>query len=154
MVRVILVLVWTSMLLEGISVAEGKDFGLGIIVGEPTGISLKSWMRESTALDGAIGWSTRHRDFLYVHGDYLVHNFAWLEVETGKLPFYYGVGGRIKLRDDDSTVGVRIPVGLAYLFAKVPLDVFFELVPSLDLVPDTAFRLDGAIGIRYFLGGS
>ena len=29
------------------------------------------------------------------------------------------------------------------------LDVFFELVPLLDLVPSTNFELNGAIGIRY-----
>jgi len=47
-------------------------------------------------------------------------------------------------------VGVRIPVGINYIFAKAPLDIFLEIVPMLELVPRTEFNLNGGIGIRYF----
>jgi len=45
---------------------------------------------------------------------------------------------------------VRIPLGINYIFEKVPLDIFLEFVPLLDLVPGTNFRLKGAVGIRYY----
>jgi len=35
------------------------------------------------------------------------------------------------------------------LFADTPLDIFVEVVPVLDLVPDTDLDFNGAVGIRY-----
>ena len=79
------------------------------------------------------------------------HNFNLINVASGSLPIYYGIGGRIKFDDEDENkIGVRIPIGLAYQFADAPLDIFFEIVPLLDLAPATDFGLNGAIGIRYF----
>ena len=140
------------------AVAQDRGFGLGIVVGEPTGISLKSWQSRTTALDVALAWSFAGNDFVQLHGDYLSHNFSLLKVEQGQLPFYYGIGGRLKLinlddkknGDNKTRIGVRLPFGLAYLFEKVTLDLFVEAVPILDLVPETEFDLNAAIGVRYF----
>jgi len=89
---------------------------------------------------------------LHIHGDYLFHSFDAIKVEKGRLPIYYGIGGRIKFSEGkkDDIVGIRIPVGLAYLFATAPVDIFIELVPTLDLVPDTDFDLNGGVGARFF----
>jgi hypothetical protein len=139
--------------------SQDHGLGLGIIAGEPTGISLKNWQSRSTAIDGALAWSFVGNDYIQFHGDYLSHNFSLLAVEKGQLPFYYGIGGRIKFvnrnddkdnRDDKTRLGVRIPLGLAYLFEKITLDIFVEVVPVLDLAPETTFDLNAAIGIRYF----
>jgi hypothetical protein len=136
-------------------ISQDRGLGLGIIAGEPTGISLKNWQSRSTAIDGALAWSFVGNDYFQFHGNYLSHNFSLLEVEKGQLPFYYGIGGRIKFvngddKDDKTRLGVRIPLGLAYLFEKVTLDIFVEAVPVLDLVPETNFDLNAALGIRYF----
>jgi len=129
--------------------AQGDGFGIGIILGEPTGISAKLWLTEKTALDGAVAWSMWDEGAIHIHADFLVHSFNLINVSQGQLPLYFGIGPRVKLANDP-IVGVRIPVGLAYLFGSAPLDVFFELVPILDLVPGTEFHFNGAIGVRYF----
>jgi len=55
------------------------------------------------------------------------------------------------LKDNaDDVLGVRIPVGLAYEFANHPFDIFVEIVPILDITPDTDFDFEGAIGARYY----
>ncbi len=149
MFRSIMVFVLTAVLLCGTAEAKGSGFGLGIIVGEPTGLSAKLWTGNSTAIDGAVAWSFGKDSALHLHADYLFYNFNLFKVEKGKLPLYYGIGGRIKLVDD-MKVGVRIPVGINYIFAKAPLDIFLEIVPMLELVPRTEFNLNGGIGIRYF----
>jgi len=130
--------------------AKGGNFGLGIILGEPTGLSCKLWNSRTTALDGAIAWSFGNKNAMHIHIDHLFHNFNLINVSNGSLPVYYGIGGRMRLDEDDNKIGVRIPIGLAYQFADAPLDIFFEIVPLLDLVPSTDFCLNGAIGIRYF----
>lgn len=126
-----------------------SGFGIGVILGEPTGISGKMWMSQTTALAGAAAWSFSGDAAVHLHLDYIFHSFDVIKVDKGRLPIYYGIGGRIKLADE-SKFGIRIPVGLDYLFKDAPLDLFLEVVPMLELAPDTEFDLNGGIGIRYF----
>jgi hypothetical protein len=149
MVRSTVLFVLTTVILCGTGAAQERYWGLGIILGEPTGLSGKLWTSNTTAIDGATAWSFGDKDALHLHVDYLVHNFDLLKVKQGKLPLYYGIGGRIKF-ENDSKVGIRIPVGINYILPEAPLDIFFEIVPLLDLAPGTEFGLNGAIGIRYF----
>lgn len=126
-----------------------RVFGLGVILGEPTGLSAKLWTSRTTALDGALAWSFGREDAFHIHGDFLFHDYHLIKVSEGKLPVYYGIGGRLKL-ELESLLGVRFPLGLNYQFAKAPLDLFIEIVPILELVPATDFNLNAAIGMRFF----
>jgi len=129
----------------------GEGFGLGIMVGEPTGVNFKNWTGSKTAFVGGAAWSFTDNGSFAFHLDYVFHNFDWISVEKGRLPVYFGIGGRIKLQDvGDDSIGARIPVGLDYLLADAPLDFFVEVVPVLDLAPKTEFNLNAAIGGRFF----
>ena len=131
-----------------------RDFGLGVIVGEPTGLSFKAWTGGSTALAGAAAWSFGGRDAFQLHVDYLFHNFRLMRVSKGRLPFYYGIGARVRFHegggDDDTVLGIRFPLGLEYLFASPSLGIFAEIVPILDLTPATDFDMNAAIGFRIY----
>ena len=129
--------------------AQDSGFGLGIILGEPTGISAKLWTGQSTAIDGAVACSFGRNEALHLHVDYLFHYFNLFDIENGKLPLYFGIGGRVKLTDD-TKVGVRIPVGIDYMFSNAPVDIFLEVVPLLNLVPDTDFDINAGLGVRFF----
>lgn len=134
-----------------LSDASPGQFGLGIIIGEPTGFDGKYFFDSDHALEAALGWSLSGSNELHIQVDYLYHRYDLLKVEEGQLPFFFGVGGRIKFRENqDDQLGVRIPVGLAYEFAGGPFDVFVEIVPILELIPDTDFDLEGAIGGRFY----
>jgi len=137
----------------GEAAAQSRDFGLGFVVGEPTGISAKAWQTRTTAFDFALAWSFSNDDALHFHADYLRHRFRVIEVSRGQLPIYYGIGGRLRFHDrgtEDVEFGIRFPVGLDYLFARDPIDIFFELVPILDLVEETDFELNASLGARYW----
>lgn len=149
MVRWIMFFVLTAVFACTTAEAQESGFGLGVILGEPTGISGKLWIEDSKAIDGAVAWSFEKESAVHVHADLLFHSRNIVKVEMSKLLFYYGMGGRIKF-EDDSEVGVRVPLGINYLSSGAPLDVFLEIVPLLDLAPSTDFSLNGAIGIRYF----
>ena len=128
-----------------------SSFGAGLILGEPTGVSMKLWLSGSNAVQGAVAWSFSDNTNLHVHADYVWHRWDLFEVEKGKLPLYFGVGGRIRFRENvDDTLGVRFPVGVAYEFSDAPFDLFFELVPILDLAPNSEFDFNAAIGGRYY----
>ncbi len=45
------------------AVAQDRDFGIGVIIGEPTGISAKLWTSPVNALDFGLGWSVRGRSY-------------------------------------------------------------------------------------------
>lgn len=126
-----------------------EGFGIGIILGEPTGISFKNWLSPNHAIDGAAAWSFEGHDAFHLHVDYLFHHDNLAKVEGGKLLFYYGIGGRLKMQDR-SRLGVRIPFGAAYLLRASPLDFFLEIVPIMDLAPETELEFNGGFGIRLY----
>ncbi len=129
--------------------AQNSGLGLGVLIGEPTGISAKLWLTGTGAVDAAAAWSTRGNNSLHLHADYLHHFFGLFPVTQGKLPLYVGAGGRIRFAGNPK-FGARVPVGLAYLFPTIPVDIFLEIAPIVDLAPDTGFDINGGIGARYY----
>ena len=145
--------------------AQDNGFGLGIMIGEPTGISAKAWLNGNRAIGMGLAWGGwGHGGYIHLHGDYLFHNFNLIKVNKGKLPLYYGPGLRMRSWTGDRywhhgrhhdhggthlDLGVRFPVGLAYLFDNAPVDIFLEVVPTLDLTPSTGFDVDFGLGARY-----
>ncbi len=84
----------------------GHNFGVGVIIGEPTGFSAKLWTSNYTAFDFGLGWSMggdrigKYDGYydggsrVHVHMDYLWHSFEAIR-STERFPLYYGVGGRL-----------------------------------------------------------
>jgi hypothetical protein len=133
---------------------EPKGFGIGVIIGAPTGISMKLWMNPRTGLDGAISWSGYG---IYVHGDYLLHNYQVFPAEG--LPLYYGFGVRLidgeyphlqYGHDHYVNIGIRGVIGIEYFIPNVPFDVFLELAPTLNIVPGVDLDIYGGLGVRFF----
>ena len=148
----------TPNLTNGNTTGSGNTdhrFGAGIILGEPTGASLKYWLNDTMAIDGAIGASYNDDDNndsdFYLHADVLWHNFDLIKVPKGRLPVYFGIGSLVRFRDDeDNQVGVRVPVGLSYMFDDAPIDIFAEIGPAIDMAPDVRGEVTGGIGIRFW----
>lgn len=123
-------------------------FGAGLILGEPTGASLKYFLTETMAVDAAIGWGFHHETDLYVHGDFLWHKSDLFSVPEGRLSLYCGVGARVKLREGEDRFGVRLPVGVSYMFEDTPVDIFAEVGPVLDFTPSVQGGFTAGIGAR------
>jgi hypothetical protein len=152
MVRTAMFALLCVVLVSGHALAN-DGFGVGIIAGEPTGVSGEMWLTKSTAIDAAAAWSFSGADDSFlIQSDYLFYNMGLFDsVRTGTLALYFGMGGRIKFASD-TQAGIRVPVGVDYLFETAPVDIFLELVPVLDLVKETEFDFNAAIGVRYFFG--
>lgn len=139
------------LILATASFSQDKGFGLGIMAGEPSGISAKLWISHSSAVDAGVAWSFMNDGSFHVHGDYIWHNF---DLISPRVPFYIGAGGRIKFKNNksltDNRLGIRVPVGLDIFISEPTSDVFIEIVPILDLTPKTFMTLNGAVGFRYF----
>jgi len=130
---------------------ERKNIGLGVMAGDPTGITAKYMFDNYSGIDAAIGWKTSGDSEFYISSDYLFHIYDLIKVPERIFPLYFGGGFRFIDRDKkDNKFGIRIPVGVEYLFLNNSLGAFVELVPILDLKPDTEFELEFGIGIRFF----
>lgn len=130
--------------------AQSGAFGLGLIFGNPTGLSAKKWLSRHTAFDVGAAWSLGKNPGLHLHADYLFHRSDLEGLVEGRSYAYYGIGGRVKLENEDPLMGVRIPFGVTYLFPDAPFDAFFEVVPVFDLIPRTRFDLNLGIGGRFY----
>jgi len=138
---------------------EKGVFGVGLIVGEPTGVSAKYYLTDDAALDFAIGGAFVGRGF-QVHGDYLWHPWVLEQKDSFALPVYLGVGGRIldhngeNGEEDHVRLGVRGPVGILFDFTRVPLDIFAEVAGILDYRTkgddDFGLAFNAGIGARYY----
>jgi hypothetical protein len=127
---------------------QDKGFGMGIMLGEPTGLNAKIWTSPQNAVDVGLAWSFRGEGFFHFHADYLWH-FPRAIRSTERFALYAGIGGLLGGRHE-SVLGIRVPLGIEWWPRNTSLDVFFELAPILDLAPATEFEMDGAIGIRFF----
>lgn len=124
--------------------------GLGISVGNPTGLNGKYWLDSSKAVDAGMAWSFgKHTDFS-LHSDYLLHkDAAFYFNDIHPLDFYYGIGGRMEF-SDDIELGVRVPLGLTHRFEQESADVFAEVAPIVDLVSKTGLEIHLLFGARYY----
>lgn len=129
-----------------------RRFGAGVVLGEPTGVSLKYWLDERSAVDGVVGWSFESsRDNLYLNANYLYHVFDDVAIGRDRFAAYFGGGVRYQVMSRRSDrFGIRGVAGVNYLFNDVPVDVFLEVGPILDLTPDTKLRFGAGIGARYW----
>jgi len=150
----------------GRSFEANKTFGLGLELGAPTGVTGKYFLAPSRALDFGLGGIYNYFDRygLHVYADYLWHPVSLVSNETFELPFYIGVGGRFwdfqdrsdnANRDDAFAIGFRVPIGISFDFNNIPLDVFVQLVPVLDIYSGYAdhsvyIDLDASFGVRYW----
>lgn len=122
------------------------SFGVGLILGDPTGISGKYWIDKDNAIDAAIGFNR-----FSVHADYLFHLWnIFPQTGAGDFGAYLGPGIVFKDKKHDNIVGIRFALGAVYELNTYPIEFFAEIVPVLELSPDTELNLDGGIGIRYF----
>ncbi|HZY10518.1 MAG TPA: hypothetical protein VFF29_05130 [Bacteroidota bacterium] len=148
--RIVFCFLTIIVLLPFYSPAQDKGFGIGAIIGEPTGISIKNWLTSSTAIDAALAWSFVRETSFHIHADYLFHSHDAIKTEEPVI-LYFGIGGRIKTgKNEQALFGARGVIGIAYFFEKAPVDLFLEAAPIIDLTPATAFRFNAGFGIRYF----
>ncbi len=149
MKKSVFLLLLVGFVFVGQSRAQKEGFGLGVLLGEPTGINFKAWTGYKTAVVGTAAWSFGHQNSFQANIDYIFHDFDLIRLDDDYLPIYYGIGVRVKTTTD-VRMGIRFPLGINYMFEKAPLDIFVELVPVFDLAPKTELYLNGGIGIRYF----
>jgi len=151
---------------QGKSFEANKSFGLGLEFGAPFGLTGKYFLSQNTALQFGAGsiYHYRDREGLHLYVDHLWHPVSLASTPAFELPLYIGVGARIWAfdhyrgpydGDDALALGLRVPVGIAFDFNNVPLDIFVQLAFVLDFYTGDYYRdvygdVNGTVGIRYW----
>ena len=125
-------------------------FGAGGMIGNPAGFSIKYWLSRRRAVAAGAAWTLENEPALHIHADYVLHRSDLEGLEDGRSYAYYGLGGRIKLENEDPRVGARIPLGATYLFPGGRFDAFFEVAPVFDVLPTTQLGLNLSLGGRFY----
>jgi len=178
MKRTALITMATAVLVTGVAtsagateVGYGRKFGLGAMLGDPTGITGKYWVSATNALDFGLGFTNygvgygncyfdnagvQHCNGYYdtsVNVDYLWQ--SKIVRDKVQLDWYIGVGGRLYFWGDRSysygvDMAVRAPVGLALMFTNPSfLELYFELAPAVRLLTAHG-ALDASLGGRFY----
>lgn len=79
----------------------GGPFGLGVALGDPTGVSAKLFLGETNAVDAVVGLSLDNQ-WIHFHADYLMHfPLKWSRQD---FRLYAGIGGKL-VADGDGDDG-------------------------------------------------
>ncbi len=149
----IIVALATIALLPLGSLAQDANWGIGLRLGNPTGLSAKKYLGASNGLELAFGTNLEGNGFELL-GHYLFH-FPIKKYEG--LDWYYGFGlqirqKRYKLSDnvEESDFGGDLVLGVEHHFQNVPLTIFMDAVLFVELLNNPfSIAIDGGLGIRY-----
>lgn len=127
---------------------EIKDVGVGVIVGDPIGGTMKLWLNDRLAFDLGIGYSGD----TVMWGDVLLHAWDLLPKPTeGKLGVYVGAGPRLETRRD-AEFAIRTIAGVSWRLDKQPVELFAEAGPLFRMTPRGGVGADAGVGLRIYLG--
>lgn len=147
-----LVVVLIALLVGQELVAQPKKLGIGIVLGAPTGFSVKHWNTPTYAIQGAIGGGFNG---ITIGADFTFHTNAF---NNARLPFYYGPGvffgsagfGGPRYSRGDLALGGRFIFGIDYLFHDHPFDIAFELGPALLVTPVVGMGIEVGLAFRFY----
>lgn len=142
---------------------EKGSVGVGIVIGEPTGVAAKMYLQDDQAIQAALGATFVSGGF-QAHADYVFHPWILEEREAFTLPAYVGGGLRLMQHgagrdgDDDFRIGPRAVVGMLFDFKEIPLDVFVEVAGIVEYrfgsddpdINGVGLALNGGLGARYY----
>ncbi len=129
-------------------VLNERSMEIGLMFGEPTGVSYKYFITDVNAIDACAAISFIPDAVFQLSADFLRHYYHFANAGEGRLPLVYGAGLAVQFRKE-TRLGIRIPVGLTYIIQKLPLALFIDVAPRFDIVPDTEVSINAAVGIRY-----
>lgn len=142
---------------------HGGGYGLGLILGEPTGVSLKRYL-PGGGWDAYIGFAYGPgfrfgADWLWTLGnvarnqDLTVNGYLGLGPFLGTFSGPCGGGFINNSCNGDFYFGARVPFGIEALFRRAPISLGLELAPAIGIAPSPPARsgllLDVVLAIRY-----
>src|SRR5687768_4062291 len=110
------------------------DFGLGLFLGEPTGLDLKIGLGNRSALDILLGFNTFDDGRVgYGHVTYLVTPLVG-RGDAVLVPLRLGIGGALYGPSDDPSFAIRAPLQIGLRLRRTPLEFYGEIALAFVLL--------------------
>lgn len=128
--------------------------GIGLFLGQPTGIVFEFDLNATNWVDITAAWdftgpTNQNYAFLLFASYKLAFPGVFVINNTVDLVPFVGPGLSVGLRPDDVSIGFRIPFGLSWRPSTVPLGIYLEIGLGMQLFPATSFQGTGGLGIQY-----
>lgn len=138
-----------AMLLAAPATAHA-DLGIGVFLGEPTGLDLKIGLQSRSALDIVIGGASfRDVGLDYGHLTYLYTPFVG-QGNAIAVPLRLGIGAAFFGNRDNIDIGVRAPLEVGLRFTRTPIELYGEIALLIVLSNDERIHGQGGVGIRFY----
>jgi hypothetical protein len=131
--------------------AGARGLGIGIVLGEINGLSIKNWVSSEHAVQFDLNWDLNYGG-IGIGAAYLIHNFNIIQADNNLFPFYFGIKGWAAFASGPASAGIQVPLGFSWIPKRAPIDVFVQIEPGISIIPDMHFAPGGGIGIRYWFG--
>ena len=145
-----MILMLFALSLASKALPQKGDFGMGMILGNPTAFSIKWWTGNKSAIDASLGYHYGNMNHLHLNSDLLLHLWT-IEKEQDLIKIYFGPGAGLGFISDLS-ITARAPLGTGLYLHHIPLELFAELVPLFQIIGPggSHFLIDGYIGARFY----
>jgi len=142
---------------------EGRNFGFGLILGDPVGATIKVWTAPDQAFTGMIAAS--YFGSPRIGGDYIWHFNAFnsdvvnmyagpglvLGLGHGAYYIYRNHGDVFYVRDDGAAgIAARVMLGINIVPRQTPIEIFLEAGPLIGISPGFGAAVDLGLGIRFY----
>lgn len=136
------------------SKSAARPVGIGLFLGQPTGIVFEFDLNPTNWIDFTAAWdftgpTNQNYAFLLFASYKLAFPGVFIINNTVDLVPFVGPGLSIGLRPDDVSIGFRIPFGLSWRPPTAPIGVYLEIGLGMQLFPATRFHGTGGLGIQY-----
>lgn len=155
--RIVLVLLLFMITLGTVFAQSNKasrPVGIGLFLGQPTGIVIEFDLTPTNWIDFTAAWDFTGSD---------KNNYAFLLFASYKLAFpgvlvitntvdlvpFVGPGISIGLLPNDVSLGFRIPCGLSWRPQAAPLSIYLEIGLGMQVFPATSFQGTVGLSIQY-----
>lgn len=138
-------------------VPKGREFGIGVIAGEPTGVTAKYWVGKNALIAnmGVSSFGVPRMDIGYTfHFNTFGSRFVKSYATTG---FALGVGeggsilfDELDAHGDEMRFGLRFAFGVNILLARVPLEFFIEAGTLRGIGSKERGGIDASVGARLY----
>jgi hypothetical protein len=150
---------------------SGYTFGIGVVLGQPAGVSMEFLLGAGHAIQAVVGFDMRWRDGLIFSANWLWHPLVITSTSAFDLSFHFGAGlylgawydrrwghgcdwdptsGYHNCHGDEVGVGAHFPIGLDMFFKAVPVEVYIEIAPGFWFAPFIDWEIFGGLGGRYY----
>ncbi len=136
------------MLIMMIPSALAAEQGIGLILGEPTGVT---WKRENIVVAAGLSGISSYDNRLDLITDWWLINDHFAEIFDWYFAVGVEAGMKTGLSNDNSHtfyMGARVPLGIQW-WMSTGFELFGEIAPTVMAYPGVDLEINAGIGLRY-----